>query len=77
MLLSEIDVVLVLLHLKLALLQHLSLLRSHVLKFLAHILDMLSLSMVDVRLPGNLFLSVLNFCLSLLVLGGELLVVLT
>ena len=71
---SNIDFVLVLLHLDLGLLENFSLVVGYIVKFLAHLIDLLSLSVIDIALSCNLLLSTLDVSLGVLVFLGELLV---
>ena len=56
LLFAQVDLILVLLDLVLGLLIHLLLIIGPVLLLLAHLLDLLSLGVVDVALAGDLFL---------------------
>ena len=74
-LLSHVNLVLILLHLVLALLEHFLLVVGNVVKLFTHLLNLLSLGMVDVRLTSNLLLTGLDICGCIFVLLGQLLVV--
>ena len=75
LLLSEVDLVLVLLNLVLRLLEHFFLVVGHIIQLLSHFLDLLGLSVVDIALASDLFLTGLDVGGGVFVFFGQLLVV--
>jgi len=75
--LSHVNFILISLHLGLTLLEHFSLIISNIVKLLAHLRNLLGLSVVDVRLSSYLLLARLDVCLGILILRSEHLIVFT